>query len=97
MMTSAPLHLGPGHVSLVESELRSWLADHEYVSVSELRGSVSQATSIEASAFERANYLKILHSWTSDSIVLVARGLRAEWPNRSRGTQTAPCRRASGS
>jgi len=66
MMTSALLHLGPSHVSLVESELRSWLADHEYVSVSELRGSVSQETSIEAGAFERANYLKILHSWTSD-------------------------------
>ena len=33
MMTSAPLHLGPEHVSLVESELRSWLADHDYVSV----------------------------------------------------------------
>ena len=65
MMTSAPLHLGPEHVSLVESELRSWLADHEYVSVAELRGSVSQATSGEAGAFERANYLKTLHSWSS--------------------------------
>jgi dihydroorotate dehydrogenase (fumarate) len=65
MMTSAPLHLGPEHVTLVESELRSWLADHEYISVAELRGSVSQATSVEASAFERANYLKTLHSWTS--------------------------------
>jgi dihydroorotate dehydrogenase (fumarate) len=65
MMTSAPLHLGPEHVSLVESELRSWLADHDYVSAAELRGSVSQATSIEASAFERANYLKTLHSWSS--------------------------------
>jgi dihydroorotate dehydrogenase (fumarate) len=71
MMTSAPLHLGPGHVRLVESELRSWLADHEYVSVSELRGSVSQATSIEASAFERANYVKILHSWSSADQVKV--------------------------
>ncbi len=66
MMTSALLHLGPSHVSLVESELRSWLADHEYVSVAELRGSVSQETSVDASAFERANYLKTLHSWTAD-------------------------------
>ena len=65
MMTSAPLQFGPSHVSLVESELRSWLADHEYVSVDELRGSVSQATSVEAGAFERANYLKVLHSWSS--------------------------------
>ena len=65
MMTSAILHSGPGHVRLVESELRSWLAEHEYTSVTQLRGSVSQATSVDASAFERANYLKTLHSWTT--------------------------------
>jgi dihydroorotate dehydrogenase (fumarate) len=51
-------------VKTVESQLRSWLADHDYTSVSELRGSVSQATSGDAGAFERANYLKTLHSWT---------------------------------
>ena len=66
MMTSAVLQLGPGHVALVEAELRSWLTEHEYISVSQLRGSVSQATSIDASAFERANYLKTLYSWTAD-------------------------------
>ncbi len=65
MMTSALLHLGPNHLNLVESELRSWLADHEYVSVAELRGSVSQETSVDAGAFERANYLKTLHSWSA--------------------------------
>jgi dihydroorotate dehydrogenase (fumarate) len=59
MMTSAPLQFGPSHVNLVETELRSWLADHEYVSVDELRGSVSQATSVDASDFERANYVKV--------------------------------------
>jgi dihydroorotate dehydrogenase (fumarate) len=64
MMTSAILQFGPTHVSSVESELRSWLAEHEYTSVTELRGSVSQATSVDASAFERANYLRTLHSWT---------------------------------
>jgi dihydroorotate dehydrogenase (fumarate) len=67
MMTSALLRLGPSHVSTVESEVRSWLADHEYGSVAELRGSVSQATSDDAGAFERANYLKTLHSWTAPS------------------------------
>jgi dihydroorotate dehydrogenase (fumarate) len=65
MMTSAILHSGPRHVSVVESELRSWLAEHDYTSVAQLRGSVSQATSLDASAFERANYLKTLHSWTT--------------------------------
>jgi hypothetical protein len=41
------------------------LSDREYISVSELRGSVSQANSDDAGAFERANYLKTLHSWTT--------------------------------
>ena len=65
MMTSAILQFGPSHVAAVESELRAWLAEHDYTSVAELRGSVSRATSLDASAFERANYLKTLHSWTT--------------------------------
>jgi dihydroorotate dehydrogenase (fumarate) len=65
MMTSAILRSGPGYVSTVESELRIWLAEHDYTSVAELRGSVSQANSLDASAFERANYVKTLHSWTT--------------------------------
>ena len=65
MMTSAVLQFGPAHVRSVESELRSWLAEHDYSSVAELRGSMSQANSADASAFERANYVKTLHSWTT--------------------------------
>jgi dihydroorotate dehydrogenase (fumarate) len=41
------------------------MADHEYASVSELRGSVSSATSDDPAAFERANYLRTLHSWST--------------------------------
>ena len=65
MMTSAILRSAQRTSSAVESELRSWLAEHDYSSVAELRGSVSQANSADASAFERANYLKTLHSWTT--------------------------------
>ena len=43
----------------------TWMDDHEYVSVAQLRGSVSYATADDPSAFERANYVRILHSWTS--------------------------------
>ncbi len=39
--------------------------EQEYVSVEELRGSVSYAASDDPSAFERANYLKTLRSWTT--------------------------------
>jgi dihydroorotate dehydrogenase (fumarate) len=63
MMTSALLRHGPEHVATAESELRSWMAEHEYTSVSEMRGSASAATVEDPSAFERANYVAVLHSW----------------------------------
>jgi dihydroorotate dehydrogenase (fumarate) len=39
------------------------MEEHEYRSVSELRGSASAATVEDPSAFERANYMTTLHSW----------------------------------
>ena len=63
MMTSALLRHGPEPVALVEAELRGWMEEHEYRSVSELRGSASSATVEDPSAFERANYMTTLHSW----------------------------------
>lgn len=65
MTTSALLRRGPEHLAMVEAELRAWMADHEYESVTELRGSVTTATSADPAAFERANYLRTLHSWTT--------------------------------
>jgi dihydroorotate dehydrogenase (fumarate) len=65
MMTSALLRHGPGHIGVVEAELRAWMADHEYESVEQLRGSASQATAENPSAFERANYLQTLRSWVA--------------------------------
>ena len=43
MMTAALLQHGPRHVQEVEAELRYWMQDHEYESVEQLRGSVSQS------------------------------------------------------
>ena len=63
MMTSALLRHGPEHIAAVEAELRGWMEEHEYRSVSELRGSASAATVEDPSAFERANYMTTLHSW----------------------------------
>ncbi len=65
MMTSALLRHGPGHVKSVEAELREWMAEHDYTSVSELRGSASAATVSDPSGFERANYMATLHSWAA--------------------------------
>jgi len=65
MMTSALLRHGPEHVRSVETGLRDWMAEHDYTSVTELRGSASAATADDPSAFERANYMATLHSWTT--------------------------------
>jgi dihydroorotate dehydrogenase (fumarate) len=65
MMTSALLRNGPGHIAQVEAELCAWMADHDYESVQQLRGSASQATAENPSAFERANYMRTLRSWVS--------------------------------
>jgi dihydroorotate dehydrogenase (fumarate) len=63
MMTSALLRHGPEHVASVETELRAWMAEHEYTSASEMRGSASAATVEDPSEFERANYMTTLRSW----------------------------------
>ena len=65
MMTSALLRHGPEHVATVETELRAWMAEHDYTSASELRGSASAAKVVDPSAFERANYMATLHSWAA--------------------------------
>jgi dihydroorotate dehydrogenase (fumarate) len=65
MMTSAVLRKGREHFATVEKELVAWMDANEYTSVEELRGSVSYAASDDPSAFERANYLKTLHSWNA--------------------------------
>jgi dihydroorotate dehydrogenase (fumarate) len=65
MMTSAILRNGPEHFTAVERQLLHWMDANEYESVSELRGSVSYAATDDPSAFERANYRRTLHSWTT--------------------------------
>ena len=65
MMTSALLRHGPARLAAVEAELRAWMEEHDYVSVAQLRGCASGATSDDPSAFERSNYMKTLHSWSA--------------------------------
>lgn len=65
MTTSAILRDGPERMGVIERELVEWLEDHEYESVAQLRGSASHATAADPSAYERANYLRTLHSWTA--------------------------------
>jgi dihydroorotate dehydrogenase (fumarate) len=64
MMTSALLRHGPNHMEKVLDDLAEWMEAHEYESVREMRGSMSQQAVPDPAAFERANYMKVLSSYT---------------------------------
>lgn len=64
MTTSALLHHGPGHIATMAAELTAWLMEREYDSVRQLRGSASAGSVADPSAFERANYMRNLRSWS---------------------------------
>lgn len=63
MMASALLRHGVGHLRTVLHDLRVWMEAHEYASIRQMRGSMSQRHVAEPAAFERANYLKVLRSY----------------------------------
>jgi dihydroorotate dehydrogenase (fumarate) len=63
MMCSALLKNGPQHVQQVLSELDQWMLEHEYTSVKQMKGSMSQKAVADPAAFERANYMKALNTY----------------------------------
>jgi dihydroorotate dehydrogenase (fumarate) len=65
MMASALLKNGIEHLSKVEADLRQWMEVHEYDSVQQMRGSMSQRHSGDPSAFERAQYMRALTTYHS--------------------------------
>jgi dihydroorotate dehydrogenase (fumarate) len=65
MTTSALLRNGPAHVATIEQGLRDWMSEHGYVSVDEMRGAVCRDASADPAAYERANYIGNLASFTS--------------------------------
>ena len=43
--------------------MERWLEEHEYVSINQAQGSMSQRNVAQPDAFMRANYMKVLQSW----------------------------------
>jgi dihydroorotate dehydrogenase (fumarate) len=62
-IVSALLKHGPGHLRVVIEGFRRWVAEHDYDSLAQLRGSLSLLRCPDPAAFERANYLRVLQSW----------------------------------
>lgn len=63
MMCSSLLKNGPQHIRKVLAEVREWMIEHEYVSISQMKGSMSQKSVADPAAFERANYMKALNQY----------------------------------
>jgi dihydroorotate dehydrogenase (fumarate) len=63
MMASELLQNGIRRINVILDELRHWMDEHEYESVAQMIGSMSQQHCAEPAAFERANYMKMLASY----------------------------------
>jgi dihydroorotate dehydrogenase (fumarate) len=63
MSTSAVLHHGPAQLGKLVTELRAWMDARGYASVTQMRGAMSQLKVTDPTAFERANYIKVLQTY----------------------------------
>ena len=62
MLCSVLMRKGIEHIAAIEKEMRAWMAEHEYESVEQMKGSVSQKNCPEPGAFERAAYIATVGS-----------------------------------
>jgi len=58
MLCSALLRNGVNHLRAVEAGLKNWMEAHEYESVAQMKGSMSQLRCPDPTAFERAQYMR---------------------------------------
>ncbi len=63
MMASAILKRGIEYIGTVLGELETWMDEHEYESIRQMQGSMSQKSVADPKSFLRANYLKVLSSY----------------------------------
>jgi len=59
---SVLLKEGIGKIHELVDGMSAWMEAHEYESVEQMKGSMSLRSCAEPAAFERANYMKVLHS-----------------------------------
>jgi dihydroorotate dehydrogenase (fumarate) len=69
MLCSVLFRQGIGHIKTIEQDLCSWMQEHEYESVAQLKGSLSQKNCADPSAFERAQYMRAISNRTMGGLV----------------------------
>jgi dihydroorotate dehydrogenase (fumarate) len=60
MLCSVLLKKGIDQIREIEKGMRKWMEEHEYVSVEQMQGSMSQRSVADPAAFERAQYMRAL-------------------------------------
>jgi len=60
---SAILTHGPKRLSEIEKAMREWMTAHEYESLKQMKGSMSQRNVSDPASYARANYMKVLTSY----------------------------------
>jgi dihydroorotate dehydrogenase (fumarate) len=63
MLCSVLLRRGIEHIRVIESEMRQWLEEHEYESVDQIKGIMSQKNCPDPTVFERAQYMRALSNY----------------------------------
>ncbi len=63
LLASALLQRGPAYAASLLADMQAWMEAHEYASVAQMQGSLSQAKGPDPAAYERANYMKVLQSF----------------------------------
>jgi dihydroorotate dehydrogenase (fumarate) len=64
MTTSALLQHGVSWLATILAELTTWMEENEYSSIRQMQGSMSMRSVGDPAAFERANYMKVLRSYS---------------------------------
>ena len=62
-LCSVLLHNGPEYISVLKQELENWLQQHEYESVKQMKGSLSQSCAIDPAALEHSNYMNVIKNY----------------------------------
>ena len=65
-LVSALLRHGPGHLSVIRSQMASWMTEREYESIRQMQGSMSLQHCPDPHAYMRNNYMQMLESWKVD-------------------------------
>lgn len=63
MLVSVLLRHGLGEIKKIEDGMKRWMEEHEYESVQQLLGSMSQQNCPDPTVFERVQYMKAIQSY----------------------------------